>query len=276
MGYLNLIFIIFVLLATQGCGPMAAIGAVGNTVTNAAYNKEERRLRSGYISPGQRSAEIADANLYLGVEYMQQGHYDKALEKLNRANTAKSDSAPVHNALGLLHQYMDDNEAAERYFKRAISLKPTDSSSFNNYGLFLCQNQRFDEAEEFFLMAANNPLYDTPEIAITNAGICALSNNQSERAENYFRAALNKNPGVAAALIQMVEFSYNQDNYQSARMYLKRYLEVSRHTAKSLWLGIRIEQELGDMNAVSSYALLLRNIFPGTKEAELLSESGAR
>ena len=259
-----------------GCGPIAAISAAGTTVTNAAYNEEARRNRSGYVSPEQRSDEIADANLYLGIEYMQQGNYEKALDKLNRANRAQPNHATIHNALGLLYQKMSDAEAAEKYFIRAINLDPSDSSSLNNYGLYLCENRRFGEAEEFFLRAASNPLYSTPELAITNAGTCALSNNQPDKAEGYFREALHKNPKVAQALIQMAELSYAQGNYLPARTYLRHYLEVARHTPKSLWLGIRIEQELGDKNAVSSYALLLRNNFPGTKEAELLSESGTR
>ena len=59
-----------------------------------------------------------------------------------------------------------------------------------------------------------------------------------------------------------------------ARGFLSRYLDANRHTPKSLWLGIRIETELGDKNAVSSYALLLRNQYTDSEEAELLSQSG--
>jgi len=38
-------------------------------------------------------------------------------------------------------------------------------------------------------------------------------------------------------------------------------------------LGIRIERELGDKNAVSSYELLLRNQFSESEEAKLLSQA---
>ncbi len=74
----------------------------------------------------------------------------------------------------------------------------------------------------------------------------------------------------------MSDLSYNQGNYLSARGYLQRYLEIANHTPISLWLGIRIERELGDKNALSSYALSLRNNFPDSKEARLLQESGAK
>ena len=276
MYYLGLTFILSSVFILSACGPLAVVGAIGNTVTNAAYNAEERRSRNSSISRDEWATDVAIANLNLGVAYMQQGKYELALEKMQRAKAAKADYAPTYNALGLLHQQLGEKEEAEKNFKRAINLDPTDARSRNNYGFFLCQNNRFDEAEESFLKAANNPFNSTPEVAITNAGTCALSNDQVDVAENYFRDALKRNPKIVPAHIQMAELSYNQGNYLPARGYLQRYLGATKHTPKSLWLGIRIERELGDKDAVSSYALLLRNNYSDTKEAELLRASGAR
>ena len=247
-------WVIFIALVFCGC----------NQTTGSAIN----------VSP--RSNEIAEANLNLGIAYLKRGDYEKALEKLNKALSADSGYAPTYNALGLLYQKIGKPDQAEQYYKHAISISPNDSLTLNNYGQFLCQNNRYDEAQETFLKAANNPLYETPEISIANAGTCAIKNDQRDVAENYFRDALKKNPKVPVALIQMAELSYDQGNYLSARAYLQRYLEIAEHTANSLWLGIRIERELGDKNAISSYALLLRNNFPESEEARLLQESGAK
>ena len=152
-------------------------------------------------------------------------------------------------------------------------MNSSDASTLNNYGQFLCQEARYDEAEEIFLKAAQNPLYSTPEIALSNAGTCAMAQSKLDIAETHFRNALEKNPRVAVALIQMSQISYENANYLSARAYLQRYLEISPHTAKSLWLGIRIERELGDKNTLSSYTLLLKNKFPDSREAALLKDS---
>ena len=56
--------------------------------------------------------------------------------------------------------------------------------------------------------------------------------------------------------------------------YLQRYLEVGKHTSKSLWLGIRIERDLGDNNAASSYAMLLKAKYPDAPETRELLASG--
>ena len=74
----------------------------------------------------------------------------------------------------------------------------------------------------------------------------------------------------------MAKLSYANGNYLSARAFLQRYLEIANQTPASLWLGIQIEQKLGDKNTLSSYALLLKNNFPDSREAGLLKESGIK
>ncbi len=225
------------------------------------------------ISPSTRSNAVAEANLNLGIEYMKRGHYEKALEKLKRAEIADPGYSATQNALGLLYQRLGELGQAEQYFKRAISLNPGDYLTLNNYGLFLCQSGRYAEAEETLLKAANNPLYETPEIAISNAGTCALQNERPDVAEGYFRDALKRNPRIPAALIQMSELSYKQGKFLQARGYLQRYLAVASHTPKTLWLGINIEQVLGDKNTLASYEILLKNKFPDSEETRLLLQS---
>jgi len=273
MRYLSLIVLLLMSLFLTACGPAAIIGAVGSAITRTAYKNDAKV--NDYSQPHKRGndTEIAIANMNLGIAYMREGYLEQALEKLNRAQKVKPDYPPVYNALGVLHQEMGEYDIAEDNFKTAISLDPSDSSALNNYGLLLCKKQRYEEANEFFIQAANNPLYATPELAYNNAGTCSLNNGQTELAEKYFNEALRRNPRVGPALIQMAEISYEQGNYISAKEYLDRYLESNKHTSKSLWLGIQIESELGDKNAVSSYTLLLRNQYSESEEAKLLSQT---
>lgn len=230
----------------------------------------------GSLDVSEHSNEVAESNLNLGIAYLKRGDYEKSMEKLNRALEADPHYAPTLNALGLLYQKLGNNAKAEGYFKQALSNRANDPYTLNNYGQFLCENGRFEEAQKAFTAAAGNPLYETPEIPLTNAGTCALEINQPETAEKFFRDALEKNPRIPIALIQMSQLLYDKGNYLSARGYLQRYLEVSRHTAASLWLGIQIEEQLGDKNTLSSYALLLKNKFPDSNEAKLLQKSGIK
>ena len=269
----SLIILLLMSLFLTACGPAAIIGAVGSAITRNAYKNDAKVNNYSEHSKRGSDIEIAIANMNLGIAYMQEGLFEKALENLNYAREIKPDYPPIYNALGVLHQNMKEYAIAENNFKMAIELNPNDSSALNNYGLLLCNTQRYEEANEVFLRAASNPLYATPELAYNNAGTCALKNGQIELAEYYFNEALRRNPRVGPALIQMAEISYDQGNYMPAREYLDRYLELINHTAQSLWLGIQIERELGDQDAVSSYTLLLRNQYSESEEAKLLSQS---
>ncbi len=226
------------------------------------------------VRPSTSSSDVAIANLRLGTAYMTRGEYEKALDKLEKALDADPGYYATHGVLGVLHQRLGQKEKAEKYFKRSLRIAPNEASTLNNYGQFLCSIKRLEEAEEAFIKAANNPLYETPEIANTNAGTCAMLNGKTAEAETHFRTALRQNPRVPAALIQMAQINLEQGNHLSARGYLQRYQEVAPSTAKSLWLGVQVETELGDMDSVSSNALLLKNNFPDSKEAQLLRESG--
>lgn len=230
--------------------------------------------RNDQLTVAGTSNEVAVSNLNLGIEYMQHQEFEKSLEKLNRALAADPNYTPTLNALGLLYQRLGKNEQAEQYYKKALSINANDPQTLNYYGQFLCITKHYDEGQKFFLKAVANPLYETPEIALTNAGTCALNNNHPDVAESHFKQALNKNPKVPIALLQLTQLSFNTGNYLSARAYLQRYLEVAKHTPASLWLGIQIEQQLGDKNTLASYALLLKNNFPDSREAGLLKESG--
>ena len=279
MSFIKHTVVFISILQLAGCSPIAAVGMLGSTIAKSMENSQGdnsptpvRRTESDQYD---RQA-IAEANLNLGIAYMQEGQYQEALAKLNRAKIAQPNYSPTYNTLGVLYQRLGVPEEAEKNYKHAIKLNPMDSSALNNYGQFLCQQGRFDDAGNAFMESANNPLYPTPEISITNAGICALNNGQVDIAEQYFTQALTKNPRFNPALIQMSEISYNRGEYVKARDYLQRYLAGNTHSSKSLWLGIRIERELGDKNALSSYTMLLRNQFADSKEAALLNQSETR
>ena len=124
--------------------------------------------------PKSSGNEVAQANLNLAIEYMRRGNFEKSLEKFERAKDADPDYHAVYNGYGLLYQRLGETSKAEKNFKKALKLNKNDSATMNNYGRFLCQSGRYDEAEKIFMNAASNPIYETPEIAITNAGTCSI------------------------------------------------------------------------------------------------------
>ncbi len=229
------------------------------------------------VKPSAANREkLAEISTQLGVEYIQKGDLEAGFERLKRALEVDPNYVDAHNTLGLLYGNLGQYEKAERSFKRALAIEPNNSSALNNYGQYLCQLKRYDEGRKLLLKAIENPLYKNSGAALSNAGICALNAGDVDIAEKHFRAALRTNPTLAPALYQMVNVSYRNGRYLPARGYLQRYMAVGRHTAKSLWLGVQIEHELGDKDAEASYELQLEKNFPDSEETRLLGESKAQ
>lgn len=214
--------------------------------------------------PDTRKA--ARANVELGVAYYREGRLQLAMDSLRRALELDDSLPEAHASMAMLHERLGEVEPAERHYRRALALAPEDPRVHNNFGQFLCQQQRLEEADRHFRKAVADPLYDTPEAAYTNAGICARRIPDDGRAEEYFRQALERNPRYPMALLQMLRLNHDQGEYLRARAYLQRFQQVSRHNPESLWLAIRVEHALGDKNAVASYGMALRNHYPDASQ----------
>ncbi|MGB5440963.1 MAG: type IV pilus biogenesis/stability protein PilW [Gammaproteobacteria bacterium] len=214
----------------------------------------------------------AQANTQLGLTYMQEGNYEMANLKLEKALELQPDRAQTHEAIAILYEQVGETAKAEKHYKRTLELTPDYARGHNNYGQFLCTAGRYQEAEKEFLLAANNAFYPVPSMPLTNAGLCALRIPDMDRAEGFFRQALAKDPGFAPALLQMGLISFSKGNYMSTRGYIQRYQEVAPHTAETLWLAIRTEYALGDHRAWGNYAMMLGNSFPDSNEVRILKK----
>lgn len=220
---------------------------------------------------GKRPGAIYDQ---LALAYLRQGKLDSALKNAKKAINKDSSNSNSHNIIALIYERLQKPELAERHFQDGQRLDPNNSYLANAYGTFLCNRKRYDEAVKQFNRALENPLYKTPEVALANAGICIERKPDRRAAELYLRRALQSNPKYPIALIRMAEISFEIGEFLSTRAYLQRYAEVAKHTAGSLWLGIRTEQELGDQDGIMRYSMLLRNNFPDSTETQKLRELG--
>lgn len=224
-------------------------------------------LLSACAGTPTRDPRSAQVNAELGLRYMLQGQNEIALEKLNRALEQDPQSATAHHYLAELYRRLGESDDADRHYRRAIELDDDNSSIYNNYGVFLCNEKRYDEAEKQFLKVLENPVYTGRAQTLENLGVCMRAKGDSAKATEYFRKALQADPRSPIALLAMAELSHAAGNSLSARAYLQRYNEVGPHTPESLWLGVRVERALGNKGAAASYGLLLKNRFPDSEEA---------
>ncbi len=249
--------IVLTLAAMGGCATQQPTDSVLNPATTT----------------GEDSAERARARIHteLAAGYFDLGNMGVALEEAREALRSDASYGPAYNVAGLVYGALREDRLAEENFQRALSLNPLDSDANNNYGLFLCQRKREEEAIRYFLAAVRNPLYQNPDRSYVNAGTCARRRGDLAGAENYFGLALKARPAQPQALYQMADIAYARGEYGQAKGYLDRLTKAAPVNAEVLWLGVRIERKLGDRNSEASYALQLRKNFPESKEARALS-----
>ncbi|MEY3220965.1 MAG: type pilus biosis/stability protein PilW [Pseudomonadota bacterium] len=214
-------------------------------------------------------------NTRLGVEYMKLGQYDVALQKLQKALEIDSRNVEANTGLALLYERLNQNDSVGKYYEAALAIEPNNSSAHNNYGSFLCRFNRVEEAQAHFKRAVENPLYKSTELAYTNAGLCALKNQDRNQAMDFFRKALEAKNDFPVALFHLADLSEQRDDITEAQSYYKRFVAVSMQTPASLWLGIRLARRTGDKNAEASYSLVLRSKFPESEETKMLHNLGS-
>lgn len=263
--YASLASLVLVSLLVTACQGGSAL-----TRSNEEQYADEQPRESYLNSP-------AYLNVQLGIEYMREKEFALALSKLKKALAYNPDLAVAHTTIAVLYEEIGERGLAESHYERSISLDANDPRLRNNYGQFLCRNGKEEAGIQQFERAANNPLYDSPQFPLINAGTCAIRIQKYTEAENYLRRALELQPQNRIALLNMVRLSVLQADYFQARAYLQRYTAVAKHTAETLWSGYQIEKNLGDKEAAANYAVRLKSRFPDSVQTgELLKEIGQR
>lgn len=220
---------------------------------------------------GQNDPAVANANL--GLAYMEHGEYRVALEKLKKALEINPELPQAHQYIAMVYQHLGNVGQAEKHYDRAVSLDGSDPALQNNYGIFLCRQGRYKDALRHFRRSFDDDNYSAKDQAYENAGLCALRAPDNEKAEHYFRQALQINPKRPESLFQMALLEFNSGRYLRARAFLQRLHEVSQYTPQSLMLGVKVERKLGDKHTVESYMKRLKKDFPGSDETKQLMES---
>ena len=245
------------LLLIAGC---ASQGQIRDQDTTGDLGSEKRE------SPAKIYVEM-------GIAYLREGQSAIALQKLKKAISLDPRNGEAHNVIAILYERLGDQQLAREHYTKAVQLEPQNPYIRNARGSFLCTQGQYQEAEAEFDSALSNPLYPTPWVAMTNAGLCAERSGDMVKAENYYRRALTANEQYFQALYQMAELSLQQGNNLSARAYLERYNAVAEPTAGSLWLGVQIESRLGDLGKARDYQRQLLRKFPDAPEVQLLNQS---
>jgi len=216
--------------------------------------------------------EIARANVDLAAEYYRQGRMDIALSNVKKALRADPESVDAHVLIALIYNQIEEKSLAREHFESAVEYVQSDSVAYgqvhNNFGAFLCANDQYIEAQEHFSLAVENKLYQTPEAAYENAGLCALNKPDADQARLFFNKALKINFNLPRALIEMVKLDVEVKKYADAKIIMQRFHKNNETSSQSLWLAFQIENGLGNKDKAQILLAQLKEDFPDSQEAK--------
>lgn len=222
-------------------------------------------------------AEIARANINLAAEYYRLGRIEYALESAKKALKADSTSVEANSLIASIYSQFGEPKLAQQFFEAAVEYAKFDAVIYgqvhNNFGIFLCSNDRSFDAEAQFLLAAKNKLYRTPEAAYENAALCVLNRPDVQKAKKYFTAALAINPNMPKSLFQMALLSFNEKKHKKTVFFVGKLNSVGVISPEVLMLGLQSQLALGETKKARVFFEQLKREFPNATEAGLSWES---
>jgi type IV pilus assembly protein PilF len=218
--------------------------------------------------------KAVDNYTQLGLGYIQKGRFARARARLNRALEINSDYAPANNAMALLLQSENEPELAEEYFLKSVDLDDDFSQGQYNYGMFLMQHKRYNEACPFLENAADDVEYPQRGKAAQNLGLCYYRNGQVDLAISTYERMLKLQRFNAPVLVNLTTLLLENRRYDEAQHYYDRFTQIverkqNEQSANSLWLGIKLGRINQDATAVKDFSEQLKSNFSQSSEYEL-------
>jgi len=127
--------------------------------------------------------------LSLASAYYEQNQNDVAQQEVRAAIQIDSQFADAYSLLGLIHQRENAPTLAQQSFEHAIQLASASPASApalgaiqHNYGWFLCQQNRFTEAQTQFQRAVSQTGYRQIDKTRNAIGICQVRADLEDKA----------------------------------------------------------------------------------------------
>lgn len=250
------IFVFFSLVWLAGCA--------GNSSLYSASSSRADILTESDEPESRRRARL---RLELASGYFEQGQINVALDELKQALVIDPTYADAYNLRGLVYMRLNDIALAEDSFKRALAINPRDAGVAHNYGWFLCQQARYPESSRLFELAIANPTYQSPAKSLMTQGMCQVRAGQRLQAEQNLSRSYELDAGNPVTAYNLSNLLYERGELQRSQFYIRRLNNSELANAETLWLGIKIEQRLNNLDAVQQLGGQLQRRYGQSKEA---------
>ncbi|MBL0422041.1 type IV pilus biogenesis/stability protein PilW [Ramlibacter sp. AW1] len=241
-----------------------ALALLGACATPAGGGAAQEEILTESDEPAARKR--ARIRLELAVGYYEEGRTEIALDEVKQALNSDASFGPAYNLRGLIYMRMNEPRQAEESFRRALSLEPRNGDVLHNFGWFACQQGRSEESFGAFRRALEIPSYGARAKTYMTLGLCQARAGRLEDAEHSLARSYELDAGNPVTGFNLANLLMRRGELTRAQFYIRRLNNGEYANAETLWLGIRVEQALGDKVAMSQLAEQLRKRYPASRE----------
>ena len=240
---------------------LVACASPGGAPVNVPSN--ELRTASDQTDADRRAA----VRMELAALHFGRGQYVTALDEIKLALQSKPELGAAFSLRGLVYASMGEDALADDSFARALQINPRDADTMHNRAWFLCQRNKFAEADRLFEQALNVPQYRDTQRSLMAQGVCHARAGKLDVAESKLSRAYELDPSDPTTALNLSEVLYRRGEFERARFYIRRVNQREElSNAQTLWLALRIENRMGNRGSVDEFGRQLRNRFPQAAE----------
>jgi type IV pilus assembly protein PilF len=217
--------------------------------------------------------EAARTRMSLGLNYLQRGDTSQAKYNLEKAKQLAPDLSEIDNALAYYFQQVGELDQAEEAYRDSLRKDSNNADTYNNFGSFLCQINKYTEAEELLKAAIKRPGYIRVADSYENLAFCALAQKDYLRYQQYLRQSLQHNSNRASSLYNMAVIEYAMGNLAEAKKWQSRLHQMGQVSPEVTFIRYLIAYQSGDMVEQQTAEKFLLSVYPGSSEAAMLLSS---
>ncbi len=162
--------------------------------------------------------------LVRGVEALDDGSTERAVELFQAATRAQPDDPVVHMYLGVAYRKMARLEDAAGMFKKAADLSDIDARPLEFHAATLIELKKWDETRDVLLKARE--LSPGSARILTSLALVETRSGNAKKGERYLLDALRQDSKYPPALYNLAVV-YRDENKDKSREYFSRYVKVA-------------------------------------------------
>jgi type IV pilus assembly protein PilF len=212
--------------------------------------------------------------IQLATRYLEQGDLPNAKRHLDNASAIDPENSEVFALWGLVYSREGEPDLADESFRRALRINAANSQARNNYAAFLFAEERFEDAYEQLEAVVEDTSYPNRAQAFENLGLAALRLQRLEDAEYAFGRAVQLNNNQVRSSLELASLFVQKQDLRQASVYYRNYLTLLQlynigQNSRGLWIGIQLENALGNDVTVRQYGAQLEASFSASPEYQL-------